>query len=544
MMRLHLLLAIALLALCDTPDASGALQVSANGRYLVDMEGRPFLVTGDSAWSLFGEPTMAEIELYLQDRAARGFNFIAASLLEHKFSTNPPLNAEGEPPFTGAPFITPNEAYFARADSILQLADALDIVILLAPVYLGWVCSDQGWCSEVQSASLQDMREWGRFLGARYQDQENILWSIGGDTDPTIVADKLREFVAGVREFDTTHLMTAHNQRGTQAITPWPNESWLEVNNVFSVRQALYQNTLAAWENPVVRPFIMLEGFYENEHQSTAQQLRAQSYWTVLTGGFGTVFGNCPLWHFGYSTSWCGSTDWQSQLGAAGSVQMTHYRALFESRHWQLLVPDVDHQVLTSGYGSWGAEDYSTAAATSDGSSIIVYQPGAGAAEFDTSVLSGDSVRVWSFNPADGAATWLADHASGPVSLPPGPGTDRVLVLDDLDRAFGPPGSPLATSTPPALGPRIRMEQNRPNPFNPSTEIRLDLAERRPVQVTIHDSAGRLVRHLFSGAAGPGPHTLSWDGRDGTGGVVGSGIYYCRLVSGASRLSLKMTLLK
>jgi hypothetical protein len=58
------------------------------------------------------------------------------------------------------------------------------------------------------------------------------------------------------------------------------------------------------------RPFFQIEGFYENEHSMTTQQLRAQAYWTVLSGGMGYQFGNCPLWGLGSpASSFCPSAN-------------------------------------------------------------------------------------------------------------------------------------------------------------------------------------------------------------------------------------------
>lgn len=542
MKRLGLLLAILLLT-GIARDASGSLQISANGRYLVDGDGRPFLMTGDSAWSLIAGPTLPEAKLYLQDRADRGFNFVAVNLIEHSFTANPPQNANGDAPFTGAPFATPNEAYFAHADSVVGFAASLGIVLYLSPVYLGYRCGSQGWCEEIQAASLADMREWGRYVGARYGGFGNILWSIGGDADPAPVKDELREFVAGLREFDTTSLISAHNHRDTQAVTYWPTESWLQVNNVFALRTALYQSTTAGYEYDPVMPFFLLEGFYENEHGATNQQLRAQSYWTVLTGGMGVVFGNCPLWHFGYSSTWCGLTDWMVELPHPGSVQMTHYRALFESRRWWHLVPDLDDTVLIGGQGTDGAEDYATAAAASDGSSIVAYAPTPRSMTFDTSSLTGETVRVWWFDPADGSAGTIGDYATGTIVVPPWSSGDRVIVLDDVDQGFAEPGSPLATASP-ASRPGPGLDQNRPNPFNPGTEIRYRLATGSRVHISIFDVSGRRVRDLLDARQPAGPHRTRWDGNDDAGRPMASGVYYYRLVTDDGSATRKMVLIR
>lgn len=543
-MKSILLVSVALATLAVSPSAIAApLQISANDRYLVDGEGRPFLLTGDSAWSLMVEPTLEEAQTYLLDRAARGFNFVVVNLIEKRFATNAPLNAYGEAPFLDDPFTTPNEAYFAHVDSIVEFAGPLGIVLMLSPVYVGYRCGDQGWCVEMQEATLEEMRDWGRFVGQRYGGYDHVLWSIGGDADPEPVKTELREFVAGLREFDPDNLITAHNHRDTQAVTYWPGEPWLQVNNVFSTRDALYQSTTDGYLHTPAMPLFMLEGFYENEHGATALQLRAQSYWTVLTGGCGVVFGNCPLWHFGYSSSWCGLTNWEVQLDNPGSLQMTHYRALFESRRWWQLVPDLDHDVLIAGAGTDGSEAYATAAAAADGSSIVVYAPDPRTMSVDATVLTGSTVRVWWFDPADGSSGLVGDVPNGTVEIASWGSGDRVFVLDDGALAFGAPGTPLPLSGPPSRT-GARLEQNTPNPFNPGTTIRYAVPGASRVRITVYDARGRAVRALVDRIDAGGAHSARWDGRDDEGVSMPSGVYYYRMRSKFGSDVKRMVLLR
>jgi hypothetical protein len=73
--------------------ASGAvfpLKIADNGRYLVGQDGKPFLVVGDTAWSLIVQPGEADIDRYLEDPQRQGFNAIIVNLIEHKFCTVPP----------------------------------------------------------------------------------------------------------------------------------------------------------------------------------------------------------------------------------------------------------------------------------------------------------------------------------------------------------------------------------------------------------------------------------------------------------------------
>ena len=84
-----------------------------------------------------------------------------------------------------------------------------------------------------------------------------------------------------------------------------------------------------------------------------------------------------------------------------------------------------------------------------------------------------------------------------------------------------------------------------PNPFNPSTSIKLALSERGPVTVEAFDVRGRLVRRLWHNrAAGPGTQVLEWDGRDGRGHSVASGVYFVRARTRGGEHTVKITVLK
>jgi len=79
----------------------------------------------------------------------------------------------------------------------------------------------------------------------------------------------------------------------------------------------------------------------------------------------------------------------------------------------------------------------------------------------------------------------------------------------------------------PATAPRVaELDQNHPNPFNPLTKIAFTLTEATRVRLCVHDGTGRLVRVLKDDTLGAGRHELAWDGRDGAGSSVTSGVYF------------------
>jgi len=83
-----------------------------------------------------------------------------------------------------------------------------------------------------------------------------------------------------------------------------------------------------------------------------------------------------------------------------------------------------------------------------------------------------------------------------------------------------------------------------PNPFNPQTEISFGIPTSRDVALTIYDLRGRKVQTLVSDALEAGLHTTTWDGRDGQGRGMSSGVYFALLEAGSLRLTKRLTLVR
>ncbi len=72
----------------------------------------------------------------------------------------------------------------------------------------------------------------------------------------------------------------------------------------------------------------------------------------------------------------------------------------------------------------------------------------------------------------------------------------------------------------------FRLEQNFPNPFNPSTQIRYSIAEVSEVDLSVIDLTGRSVATLTQGQRSAGSYSLSWDASG-----FPSGVYFYRLIA-------------
>ena len=85
---------------------------------------------------------------------------------------------------------------------------------------------------------------------------------------------------------------------------------------------------------------------------------------------------------------------------------------------------------------------------------------------------------------------------------------------------------------------------NYPNPFNPETTIRFELANAGFVTMDIFNQKGQLVKTLLNTELPAGFHQITWNGKDQNGSPVSSGIYYYRMRSGKYSSTRKMILMK
>jgi len=90
----------------------------------------------------------------------------------------------------------------------------------------------------------------------------------------------------------------------------------------------------------------------------------------------------------------------------------------------------------------------------------------------------------------------------------------------------------------------LKLEQNHPNPFNPSTTIRYALPARSHVRIGVYDTAGREVVVLMDGVQDEGDQVVRWDGIDREGQAVSAGLYVVRVEAGGETRFAKMMMVK
>lgn len=130
---------------------------------------------------------------------------------------------------------------------------------------------------------------------------------------------------------------------------------------------------------------------------------------------------------------------------------------------------------------------------------------------------------------------------------PGGTGEDQFLFKANIANI---PGDTLVvTAAPAAIEPDLLptafdLAQNYPNPFNPTTEIAFAIPNPADVKLEIYNVLGQKVRTLVNERKTTGRYQMIWDGRNNSGVIVASGVYFYRLSAGTFVKSRKMILLK
>ena len=90
----------------------------------------------------------------------------------------------------------------------------------------------------------------------------------------------------------------------------------------------------------------------------------------------------------------------------------------------------------------------------------------------------------------------------------------------------------------------FNLYQNFPNPFNASTNIKYELFKSGRVKIAIINSKGEEVRSIINRYHYVGEYLIQWDGTDGQGRKIASGIYFYKIISDGKIKTQRMIYLK
>lgn len=370
------------------------LRASANGRYLVHANNVPFQVRGDSAWSLSVRLNPTDVDQYLDDRVSKGFNALLMQYADSG-SFGGPNNYNGDAAFTGGNLDQPGSAFLAYLDTIFAKAAARGVICFVTPLYLGFGGGAEGWYTQAAAQGTSVVYSLGQQLGARYRDQNNIVWVNGGDFFPPdqSIPDAI---AAGIRSKDDRHAWTTHWARDSTGTNASPAD-WLSINSSYTAQTDLSQRVTTDYTNHLRNlPCGLIESYYENEHSLTGQDAAREAWQSYLGGSCYNFYGEGTVWQFG--------SGWQTQLATTGATMQKHLFALMRRIRWWDLIPDTGSALVTAGRGTLNSATYVSAAKSADGRLAVFHIPGGGGVTIDRTQMAGTFNSFW-YDPATGLYT-------------------------------------------------------------------------------------------------------------------------------------------
>jgi len=151
----------------------------------------------------------------------------------------------------------------------------------------------------------------------------------------------------------------------------------------------------------------------------------------------------------------------------------------------------------------------------------------------DVEALDGDQVRL--LNRETGASFDLRNDRK--IEVTPQANTTRMVVITG-NASF------VQKEQARYLPSEVSLRSNYPNPFRKHTTIEYTLPEPGRVTVEVFDVLGRKVRVLVNDQRKAGPHRVTWNGQNGSGQGVASGVYLTRLTFKGETITQKMVLVK
>lgn len=409
-----------------------ATAVSANGRYLVDQSGNPFLLVGasDQTWTNL---SVTDMHLAMSTRAAQGFNWQQALIIANQNSdsaTGTPdwATFDGVVPFFKSDGVTlgtgpadydvtqPNPPYWARIDALFQAARTYGLTLLVS------ILGDPVWHDSTGFYAAQGntkLATYATWFANRYaQYTYHHLWgydhfqSIPWATyDPfiTVMLNAVR--AANPRCLHTIEngsVLVNPNINLTSDDTSWTmgsGSSQMDLNWMYDAKDNSPDTTRGY--AAATAPVIFGEGEYElsTNPKATWSNLlnRKYLYFPMVNGACGSFYGHDTCWHFG--------SGWQAALTSTPVAHIGVWKTFMQSLKWWTLVPDTGAAFVTTGNTYSSGSVGTNGAVSADGSLGMAYLPANGSVTVTMTGMRGTTLSRW-FDPTNGTYTAIGSFAN------------------------------------------------------------------------------------------------------------------------------------
>ncbi len=467
---------------------SQPLRVTKNERYLKTKDGKDFFWLGDTGWELFHRLNRDEADVYLKNRAEKGFNIIQAAILYEQEAFETP-NDYGDWPLKDENIMRPDTTpgnnpdnpeeydYWDHVEYIIRKAREDGLIMGILPCWGEYVTP------RFRERTIKTPGQgyaYGHFVGNRFRDlNDDIVWILGGDRLPNesvdgieiwrAMAEGITDGVNGINKFDgkadyTKTFMTYHCY--ASAANWFSKDPWIDMYTWGSYHEKhdnerAYDMAYCDWIRPDHKPTLNSEPAYElspvnYDGENAAYgwfddfDVRQVAYWSVFSGTCGHTYGCGLIWQMykkknpSLPLTKLNTIEWKDALDEPGAFEMKNLKNLILSRPFRSRKPNLDI-LAENPYDPTGR-----LVACSGKGYAMVYIPTGKPVYIESSQLGLEmkKIRAWWYNPKNGEATMIGvSNTDGKVLEfdPPGEtkrGNDWVLVLDKATADFPAPGQP------------------------------------------------------------------------------------------------------
>lgn len=441
------------IALAAPPKPLPYLKVSPDGHYLTTEKGDPFFWLGDTGWLLLQKLNHQDVEKYLDDRKAKGFNVIQMMVLHDAYDCNYYKDSALVNGNLVAPYMTNGKEfadyiqydYWDNVEWVVDEAAKRGMYAALVPL----------WGSVVKSKqpTLAMIRIYTNLLCQKLQNRTNVVWLEGGDIRGDMFQELWNEMGDCLKLHNRKQLVTFHPYGRTQSSTWFHNAKWLDFNMIQSGHRSYEQDSAGYGEDnwkyiaadysktpskPVIDGEPSYEGMPHGLHDTlqprwTDDDVRRYAYWSVFAGACGFTYGNNSVMQFympGAKDRAYGATEpWTSAIDNKGAGQMQYLKRLMLSKPYFERVPDQSMVADSSG------TRYDYVAATRGRKYAFFYTYNGRNFKVNAKILDAKKLKATWYNPRNGQTIAIGVMENKEVLNfnPPGEkqdGNDWVLILE------------------------------------------------------------------------------------------------------------------
>ena len=339
------------------------LRVHKDKRHLETADGERFYLIGDTAWELFHALDREEAAYYLRTRQAQGFNMIQAVVLAELDGLEKP-NAYGRRPLLknasgnwdpSLPDSAGEYGYFDHAEYIVSLAERLGLYIGMLPTWGDKYNTLWGVGPEVFTEENAFL--YGRWLGERFSQHNNILWILGGDRPlDTEEHHRIINVMAhGLHAGDGGKFPMTFHPCGAHSSSQYVHgRDWLDFHMMQSGHGQpspwCFDMMAADYGKADFVPVMDGEPCYEDHpinFQSEkgyydAYDVRRAALWNLFGGACGNTYGHHAVWQMRREPdAYCPNT-WRTALHRPGAMWIRLYRDFIRENDLTGFVPVYD----------------------------------------------------------------------------------------------------------------------------------------------------------------------------------------------------------